>query len=264
MTGLRALRVVHPFPSFLVAGLTVVLALAAGGGDKPTTMVVLGIGMLLYQFSIGIANDLCDIDDDRQAKPWKPLASGAVSRRVASGALIACAGGGMALTAMLGWQSWLIGVAALAAGLTYDVWLKRTAWSWLPYAVAFPLVPAWAHVAIDAWEPYLWWAFPLGIALGFAMHLANQAPDAADEGSGLPGILGELRSRWLAIVVFVSVAITTATIAGSATAIGGAVAAALVVAAGGPLAHRVLGADGLFGLMSVAGCALAVAFIAGG
>lgn len=263
MTNLRALRIVHPFPSILVAGLTTVLALSAGGQDSPGTTAVLGVGMLLYQFSIGITNDLRDVDDDRHEKPWKPLVSDAVSQRLAFVTLIAFASSGIALTALLGWQAWLIGLAQLAAGLTYDIWLKRTAFSWLPYAIAFPLVPAWVHVALGAWEPYLWWAFPLGIALGFAVHLANQAPDAAADRSGLPGMLGEVRSRWIAIIIFVCVAVATTTVARGTLAIVGASGAALAVAVLGPAAHRALGRDGLFGLMSLAAAVLGLAFLAG-
>ena len=195
LTMLRLLRVLHPFPSVLVALLTVVLALRAGGREQPGVTALLGACMLLYQFSIGIANDLVDVDDDRTDKPWKPLAAATISRRRAFSAFLTCLMGGIAVTIRLGWQAWMIGVAGLACGLTYDIWLKRTPLSWVPFSIAFPLVPVWVSVALDSWDAILWWVFPLGFALGFAIHLANQAPDVGAGETGLRGLPCSARLR---------------------------------------------------------------------
>ena len=225
---------------------------------------LLGAGMLPYQFSIGIANDLVDADDDRTDKPWKPLAAATIPRRGAFGAFLTCVAGGILVTIPVGWEAWLIGVAGLGCGLTYDIWLKRTSLSWVPFSIAFPLVPVWVSVALDSWDAILWWVFPLGFALGFAIHLANQAPDVGAGETGLPGLLGEGWSRALAISLFVGVAAGTAAVradALSASAV--AVLIGFLAAAIGPFAHAFLGRDGLFGFLSLAGCVLAIVFLTG-
>src|SRR5690606_8208932 len=138
---------------------------------------VLGLGMLLFQFAIGLTNDIVDIEDDRVAKPWKPLVRGDHSPRVARRLAAGFAVGGLLLTLTLPPIAWAIGALGLASGLAYDLRLKRTDFSWLPYSIALPLVPIWVHTATEAWRASLWWAVPLGAILGLALHLANQAPD---------------------------------------------------------------------------------------
>lgn len=260
----RSLRLLHPFPSVLVAALTAVIGFMAGGADAPGTVGVLALGMLLYQFVIGVTNDLADAAEDLAAKPWKPLPSGAVSRPAALAILAGCLGAALALTATLGWAAWLVGVAGLTCGLAYDLWLKRTPLSWAPYTVAFALVPIWVHLALDAWDDALWLAAPLSLALGLSVHLANQAPDVATGELGIPALLGERGSRAAAVALFLLVAVAVAVLrSGLPVASATALMTGAAVAAGGPFASRVGGRDGLFGLVSLGGCALAAAFLAG-
>ena len=82
--------------------------------------------MLLYQFALGVANDVVDVEHDLATKPWKPVARGAISRRRATLLAAGLAGAGMLITSGLDLLPWLIGVAGLGCGLVYDVQLKRT------------------------------------------------------------------------------------------------------------------------------------------
>jgi 4-hydroxybenzoate polyprenyltransferase len=221
--------------------------------------------MLCYQFAIGVTNDLADVPYDRVHKPWKPLVSGTVSPRTAQWLAVALILGGLVVTLALPFGAWLIGSAGLVCGLAYDILLKRTALSWLPLSIAIPLVPAWVFVASDAWDTLLWWAFPLGAALGLALHLANQAPDvAAGEVIGLAGRLGADRSRLLSLVLFGTVGLLAAAVLldrapGLAAGLAVVSLGTLAVA---PFARRFLGRDGLFGLLAVASTALAVIYLA--
>ena len=101
---------------------------------------------------------------------------------------------------------WLIGLAGLLCGLLYDVYFKRTPLSWLPYTVAFPLLPTWVFVSAEAWSAMLWWVFPLAAGLGLALHLANQEPDiAGDRATGVYGFaqrIGRPATRRLAMAAF--------------------------------------------------------------
>ncbi len=264
---LAALRAVHPFPSLLVSGLTVALIPLADRGAPASLYLVLGLGMLLFQCAIGLVNDVVDAGDDAVAKPWKPVANGTLPRRTAMGLAGGCASAGLLVTAGLEGFGWWIGLAGLACGLSYDLYFKRTFFSWLPWSLAFPLLPVWVYVATDEWQPFLRWVFPLGGLLGLALHLANQAPDAAaDRDRGIVSPvqwLGERRSRHLAVGVFVSTGLGAAVLltehagwlAGGVASVAAATAAALA-----PWATRLLGRDGLFLVLAAASAALAVGF----
>lgn len=264
---MAALRLLHPFPSFLVAGLTLALVRVADADAGLGLYVQLGLGMLLYQFSIGIANDVVDSADDAVAKPWKALPRGVVSRRGAVIAAAGCAGGGLAVTAGLETGVWLIGLAGWSCGMAYDIHFKRTRLSWLPYSLAFPLVPVWVYLAADEWRPLLFWVFPLGALLGLALHLANQAPDiAADRQAGIRGTaqsLGSGPSRGVALGLFggagaLAVGILAFESSGRAALAATDVLFAALIA---PRAAAYFGRDGFFGLLAAATAVLAVLFL---
>lgn len=258
-------RIVHPFPSFLVAGVTVGLVALVDRHQPLRTYFVLGGGMLLFQFAIGVTNDVVDVDEDRRIKPWKPLARGDLSKNVALGIAGGCAIGGLLVTIALPPAAWFVGVLGLGCGLAYDLYFKRTVLSWLPYSIAMPLVPIWVSLAAGAWNATLWWALPLGGVLGLALHLANQAADARrGVRQGLPTLLGEERSRWLALGLFAAVAATVVllgAIDAGGDALGpGLVGLGVVVFAG--LATS-FAARAQFGVLAVGAAALALLFFRG-
>ncbi|MCC7364946.1 MAG: UbiA family prenyltransferase [Dehalococcoidia bacterium] len=258
-------RLVHPFPSLLVALVTVGIVPLADADAPLSRYLVLGAGMLYFQFAIGAANDVVDAREDAAAKPWKPIPAGAVSRRLAIGVAAGFAAVGLAVTGGLPAGAWYVGLAGLACGLLYDVRFKRTALSWLPLAVALPLVPAWVYLASDAWSQLLWWAFPLGALLGLAVHLANQAPDV-DANPGEPGLaaaIGARASARLALLVFGlaasgAVAVLLFESAERAWAVAALAAATLLLAR---RAVRFFGRNGLFGLLATASGVLGLLFV---
>src|SRR5262245_37761460 len=94
---LRALRVVHPFPSILNSVLVLGLCLVAGATWSTTALLT--IGMLGIQFCIGTVNDISDQALDAKSKPWKPIASGVVP--VSSARALAFATGTVGIVAPL-------------------------------------------------------------------------------------------------------------------------------------------------------------------
>ena len=88
----------------------------------------------------------------------------------------------------------LVGVAA---GLAYDLRLKATLASPLPYLVFFGLLPLVAVTAAGA--PISLVLCAVGALTGLAAHLANTVPDAAEDAAagvrGLPQRLGPAVSR---------------------------------------------------------------------
>ena len=130
----------HPLPAAAVTTLTTVLAVAAG--VRGLLLSLLAAAVLSGQLCVGWANDFIDRDRDRAVgRRDKPLATDALLpqtvRRAASVAGVAC----VPLSLSLGVAAGLCHLVGVAAALAYDLGIKRTVWSWLPYAVAFALLP---------------------------------------------------------------------------------------------------------------------------
>jgi 4-hydroxybenzoate polyprenyltransferase len=203
---LRLIRVVHPFPSLLNVAATIGLAFAAADGSPDAGVVLrMALAMLCAQFAIGVTNDIFDRELDAATKPWKPVASGLISVPLAATVAAVLVLAAVALAATLGWESAVLVAAGTACGLAYDVGLKRTILSPLPFMLAIPLLPAWVYVTLEAWEYVLWWLLPLGALLGLAIHLANTLPDVeSDAAQGVRGLAhvlgvrGALAVSWLA------------------------------------------------------------------
>jgi 4-hydroxybenzoate polyprenyltransferase len=203
------LRLLHPFPSLVNAAAVLLFAtLALGHTPAAALGTRLALTMLVAQFAIGITNDLADRDLDRATKSGKPLASGAVSPIVA-GILLGVALLGAALGAASFGPASLATVAlGTGLGLAYDLRLKRTALSWLPYLLALPLAPIWVWVALDRFGPRLLWLYPLGASLFLALHLANALADyTGDTAAGVRGLAQRLgrepaiRVLWCAAIL---------------------------------------------------------------
>ena len=203
-----AIRLVHPFPSFLNSALVFGLAILAGGGADRAAL--LAAGMLGLQFCIGAVNDLIDAPIDRAAKAWKPVAAGIVSRRAAGVVALIAGGGGLALAAVAaGVPSLAMAAAMLACGLVYDVWLKPTDWAWLFFSVAFAILPVYAwHGVTGQLPPRPEFLLPLAALAGPLIQLSNSLADlerdAAVGVNTLPTRLGR-RGSLTAIAVLVIV-----------------------------------------------------------
>lgn len=199
----RLVALAHPFPSTLDAMAAASLGWLAGAA--PIRAGVIGAAMLLLQVAIGATNDLADVDHDRIAKPGKPIPAGTVPVRAAASMALFAGGAGLALAFALGIAPGLIAVAGLSTGLLYDLALKRTMLSWLPYALGLPLLPAYAWVAARGVLPG---SFPLlvglamlaGTALSFANGLADRPDDVSSGSSGLVVRLGA-RTTWRLLAV---------------------------------------------------------------
>jgi 4-hydroxybenzoate polyprenyltransferase len=194
------MRACHPVPALAVTVFAIGLALAA---DKPAgTCALVGIAVGCGQLSIGWSNDRIDRARDLLAERRdKPLVSGAVPLRLLDGALAAVVPATAAASLTLGWRAALVHLAAVAAGWAYNAGLKATLWSWLPYAVAFGLLPGVATFAIPAAERPAAWAVLAGALLGVGAHITNTLPDlVADRAAGVRGLPQRLGARTALVV----------------------------------------------------------------
>ena len=170
-------RLVHPFPSALDAAVTLALALLAGALVGRAEL--LGASMLLIQFSIGTFNDLLDAPADAIAGRSKPLVDGRVTARIALPVVVVCGLAGLVLAGFAGPATALVACAGYGIGLAYDVRLKASPWSWLPYAAGIPLLPvfAWVGATGDLPGPIFVLA-GLGALGGTSLAIANSLADA--------------------------------------------------------------------------------------
>lgn len=204
---LPLLRAAHLGPTVAV---TAIAALLAAGLDLPlAAAVVVTAAVFTGQLTIGWSNDLLDADRDREVgRSDKPLARGDLTPSVVLHWLIVAAVACVVLSLLAGWRSGVTHLALLVAfGHLYNLHLKATAWSWLPYAVAFGSLPAVVSLADrpPQWPPG--WMVGTAAALGIAAHFLNTLQDLEDDAAtgvrGLPHRLGATRSRLIATALLV-------------------------------------------------------------
>ena len=196
MNPVSLLRASHLGPTLAVTG--VAAALAVGDGQPPSGVAAVAAAVLTGQLAIGWTNDIVDAQQDvAAARADKPVAMGTVSveqvRVAAWVALVVC----VPMSLLLGVVAGLLHlVGVVGSGLLYDLRLKSSVWSWLPFAVAFGLLPAvvtWAS-AEPGWPPA--WALAAGSLLGVSAHLVNTLPDLeVDADAGVNGLAHRLGRR---------------------------------------------------------------------
>jgi 4-hydroxybenzoate polyprenyltransferase len=196
----------HPGPTLAVTAVTILLGVAVG--LEPWRLVALGAAMLLGQASVGLSNDWLDAARDRAAaRTDKPVASGRVGIRLVRGAALVSLALAVALTLPLGVPALLAHLVFLAAGWAYNLGLKATPLSVLPYLVAFGVLPLLVTLTLVPPAVTAWWAIVAGASVGVAAHLANALPDLdADRATGVVGLPHRLGLLASAILIFVALA----------------------------------------------------------
>jgi 4-hydroxybenzoate polyprenyltransferase len=190
----------HPFPIAMVMSLTLLLALASGGGRETSRLLAALAAMLTSQLAIGWSNDYLDRERDARFQPGKPVPSGAVPAQ----ALLALAPASLALSGLIGAAlgpatlAWL--AAGTACGLAYNLFFKETRLSWLPYVLAFAVLPPFVWGATGSFRGQYLWLYPVGAPLAVGAHIANTLPDfEADAAAGSRRLIVRLgRPRALA------------------------------------------------------------------
>jgi 4-hydroxybenzoate polyprenyltransferase len=197
ITATALARASHLEPALAVTTVAVLLALAAGVGPGRTVLV--GVAVLAGQAAIGWCNDWLDADRDRAVgRQDKPVVQGAVTPTALRSGTLAAVTLAVVLSLLLGVVPGLLLLVLVASGLAYDAGLKRTALSPLPYLTGFGALPAGVVAAAPGAPAAPWWLVAAGAALGGAAHVANVAPDVADDLAtgvrGLPHRVGPVPS----------------------------------------------------------------------
>lgn len=204
---LGLVRACHPGPTLAVTAL--VTALAAGSGRDLAGCLLVAAAVLAGQLSVGWSNDAVDAGRDRAVgRTDKPAVSGLVPVRalwVAAGvALVACVPLSLASGAAAGGFH-LLGVAAAWA---YNLGVKATVFSWVPYVIGFGQFPVFVSLGLPGGAWPAWWSVLAGALLGVGAHLANVLPDIDGDRRtgvhGLPQRLGPRLTRVLTAVFLVA------------------------------------------------------------
>ncbi len=253
----------HPLPTLAVTAVVALLSVAAGrdlGGAA-----AMALATLAGQLSVGWCNDAYDADRDRRAgRTEKPVVRGDVT----AGLLWRAAVVALVLTVPLSvlaagpWGGAAHIVAVLSAW-AYDLRLKTTAISWLPYAVSFGLVPSFVFLGLEPPAAPPPWLTAAAALLGASAHLANALPDiesdTAVDAGGVVARIGQVRSGRLALV---GLCLAVALLAVGTSLPAWAAAALLVVLVAGAVVVGVRG-RGLFRfVMAVAVLAVVLLLVA--
>jgi 4-hydroxybenzoate polyprenyltransferase len=209
------LRSAHLGPALAV---TVVAGLLAVTADLTMPQTVLVVSAVLTgQLSIGWSNDLIDVHRDRLVhRADKPLATGEISVRAVRLACTLAVVATVPLSLACGLAAGLVHLVCVASGWAYNLGLKATAWSWLPYAVAFGALPVFVALTGTPTELPPPWVPLAGALLGVGAHLVNALPDLADDAAtGVRGLPHRIGARWTApaattVLVLASVLICSA------------------------------------------------------
>jgi 4-hydroxybenzoate polyprenyltransferase len=211
----------HPGPTVAVVGYATATGAASGLGTKS---VVLALAVLLGQLSVGWSNDWIDAPRDvARSRRDKPIPQGLVGRDVVGRAALIALTLCVPVSFALGWRAGLAHLVAVASAWSYNLGLKRTVASPLPYFVAFALVPVVVAAALPG-HPH---APPALIAasglLGVSAHLPNAVEDLADDAAtgvrGLPQRLGVVASTALSTVALCVAVALFLSLPGRATAV---------------------------------------------
>lgn len=193
---LALLRATHLGPSLAVTCFASILALSAGRGAGT---VWVASAALAGQFSVGWANDWIDSARDRQAgRRDKPIVAGLVSVAAVRRAALIALTAAVPLSLASGLRAAAVHLLAVGLGWAYDLKLKFTPWSVVPYAGAFALLPVFVTLGLPDGHAGPWWAALGGGLLGAGAHFTNVLPDLEEDARtgvrGLPQRLGALPS----------------------------------------------------------------------
>ena len=238
------IRASHPLPT---TAMTVIVTLCAVSlGWRVPEVLGVALAVLLGQLSVGWSNDAFDADLDRRSgRRTKPVVVGTVTARLlwttAVASAVACV---VVSVVAAGFVGGTIHVIAVAAAWCYNLALSRTAWSWLPYAIAFGAVPAFLTWGLDQSPPPAWMVVTFAL-VGVSAHLANALPDLeSDRAAGVGGAAvrlgapGTVVLGWsllgAATTVLAATALSTSLVVASVPVVGYATAVLVSVIRPGP------------------------------
>lgn len=232
----------HPGPTLVVTVLTLILGLSAG--LDAGRLAVLVVAVFVGQLSVGWCNDAADARRDAAVgRSDKPIARGEIAARTVGASAGVGLAVALALSAVLGPLLLAAHAVALVSAWSYNLWLKRTAASVLPFAVSFGTLPSLATLSLPDPAFAAPWASIAGATLGVAVHFSNVLPDLADDAAtGVRGLPHRLGGRASAVIAFLAVGV------GAAAVLGGPLIAGAALSPVALIGTALVAAIGIVGL----------------
>lgn len=206
------LRASHFQPALSVTVIATVLAVSVGRGAGS---IVVALAVAAGQLSVGWSNDYLDRDRDRRTgRVDKPIVAGQIDARTVGTAAIVAALACVPLSFLSGWRAGAVHLGAVAVAWLYNVRLKATVASPVPFALAFGVLPAFVTLGLAGhpWPPA--WAVVAAGLLGTAAHFVNTLADLDQDARvgvrGLPHRLGASTSLGAAVVLMAVVSFVLA------------------------------------------------------
>ncbi|MHB8488956.1 MAG: UbiA family prenyltransferase [Candidatus Dormibacteria bacterium] len=257
----------HPGPSLLVTVVLVAIAGLAGQRIPDGILVVQLIGaMLPVQFCIGVINDVVDLPADAVAKPHKPLVRGIVTRSTATGLGVVLGAVGLGVAATINLGTLGLDAIALGAGLAYDLGLRRTPLSWIPWWGGIAVLPLEGYAAVGSIPSRLLVLIPLAGLIAIGLHFANALPDIdSDRVAGrrsLPVVVGRDRSEWAGPLSLAAAGVLAIMLAGPLAQAGPLFAGGVAMLGVGVVAVLMTRTARPFPVLAVATAIFAVAWLA--
>lgn len=174
----------HPLPAL---GMTVGVTVAAALTGRSTVEVGLVAATVLSgQLTVGWLNDVVDRHRDKQVgRQDKPVALGWVDPGTVTFSIAVVVLLVIPLSVSNGTYAGIAHLAAVASAWLYNLWFKRSALSWLPYAVSFGLLPAFLSYGglgggMHGGPPTIEMTV-LAALLGIGVHFLNALPDLVQD-----------------------------------------------------------------------------------
>jgi 4-hydroxybenzoate polyprenyltransferase len=203
MKVIGLLKASHFGPTVLVVSITYVLSRTQ---FSVSDSLFIAFAILLGQFVVGWSNDLIDFPMDMEAKrAKKPLVAGTITESMLRASIVIALTSALIVSIIspLGVSGTAIHFLGLLSATAYNVKLKSTLLSVVPYIVSFGALP-WAIYVAAGTRPPTW------IVLGFilissAFHFLNVLKDIdtdiAQGIMGLPQVLGRTKSIVMALLL---------------------------------------------------------------
>jgi 4-hydroxybenzoate polyprenyltransferase len=219
------------------------------------------LAVLAGQLFVGWSNDYLDRRLDAEAgREDKPLARGELEPRTVAIAAAVALVAVIPLSLASGLPAAAVHLAAIASATAYNLRLKATWLSAVPYALSFGLLPAFVTLGLSPphWPPA--WVMLAAALIGVGGHFAQARPDVEhDRRQGVRGLPERTGDRGSAIAAAAFLAAGAAVIALASR--NGLPLVALVPAAGAAIATARLAF--LLTLLTAIVCVLAFVAVAG-
>jgi 4-hydroxybenzoate polyprenyltransferase len=207
-----ALVMATHFPQALAMVVVTTLASALFGQHGLELLFVV-IATAAGQASIGWANDYIDAKTDQALnRTHKPAVRYSLDPQTLRTPIL------VAVVVMVpfsvlaaGWIGGLAHILAVASAQVYNLFLSRTIWSWIPYAVSFVLLTVF--ITQSSWGK-LWpsWQFVcIAACVGIIAHVFNALPDIRiDKEAKLGGLVVSLgTTKALSVLVVLLIVLLT-------------------------------------------------------